>query len=347
MPHVPNLLERLYILRANRAPGAIYDLLGGGTVKSVALAAEFGVFDTLADGPATAADLATRLDGHEETLDMLCRFLVRAGYLDSDGDTYALSNLSERWMVGDPGLVDWFTFWDSVVYPFWDDNATAVVRTGEPEQSVYEWLDDRPDRWPIAQRGFEAVAKLALDPVLDNVDVTGKTRLVDLGGGHGRYSIGACRANPSLEATVVDSPVALEVARENAAEAGLAERVHTIGGDLLADDIGSGYDLAFAFNVVHGFTPDEARRLFERTADALDPGGTVVVMDQFEGAGPIATARAMNDFIGFTYRVLLGGRVYRFEQVEAWLRAAGFTDVTRIDLRRAPGVTLVTGTLSK
>ncbi|WP_267639284.1 methyltransferase [Haloarchaeobius amylolyticus] len=345
MPHVPNLLERLYILRANRAPGAIYDLLGGGTVKSVALAAEFGVFDALAEGPATAGALAGRLDADEDSLAMLCRFLARAGYLTRDGDTYALSDLSDRWMVGDPGLVDWFTFWDSVVYPFWDANAATVLRTGEPDQSVYEWLDDHPDRWPTAQRGFEAVAKLALDPTLDNVDVTGRSHLVDLGGGHGRYSIGACQANPDLEATVVDSPVALDVARENAAAAGLSDRLHTIGGDLLADDIGSGYDLGFAFNVVHGFTPDENRRLFERAADAMDPGGTLVVMDQFEGAGPIATARAMNDFIGFTYRVLLGGRVYRFEQVEAWLRDAGFADVERIDLRRAPGVTLVTGTL--
>ncbi|WP_435358077.1 class I SAM-dependent methyltransferase [Haloarchaeobius sp. DFWS5] len=352
MPHVPNLLERLYILRANRAPGAIYDLLGAGTLKSVALAGDLGVFEELERSPARPGELTDRLDCHADSLALLCDFLVKTGYLDYDGETLSLSGLSERWLVGEVRLIDWFRFWDRVVFPFWDDTAADVLRTGEPEQTIYEWLGEREDRWPVAQRGFEATARLGLPSVLDTVDTTGVDRLLDVGGGHGRYTIGFCEQNSTTTATIVDDPAALAVARENVAAAGLSDRVETRGADILSDDLagdataaGDGYDLALVFNVVHGFDPAENRQLFDRVADALAPGGRIAVMEQFEGSGPIATARTMNAFIGLNYRVLLGGRVYPYETVADWLIDAGFEALERSDLRRAPGVSLVSARL--
>ncbi|WP_256300582.1 class I SAM-dependent methyltransferase [Haloarchaeobius salinus] len=353
MPHVPNLLERLYVLRGNRAPGTIYDLLGSWTCKTVVLAAEVGVFEALSERPGTASDLAVRLDCDPDTLGMLCTFLARAGYLDRDGETYHLSGLSERWLVGDASLVDWFTFWDRVVYPFWDDNAETVLRTGAPEQSLYAWLDDHPELWAATQRGFEAAATVVVDPILDAVDLAGDERVLDVGGGHGRYAIAACERHPGVEATVVDDPLALAVARENAADAELDDRVSVRGADLLTDDLGGGngdaetYDVAFVFNVVHGMTPAENERLLASVADALAPGGRVVVVDQFaDTSGPMATARSLVAFIGFSYRVLLGGRAYPYAEVADWLGAAGFVDTSRTDFRRAPGVSMATGRLS-
>ncbi|WP_435332495.1 methyltransferase [Haloarchaeobius sp. TZWWS8] len=342
MPHVPGFLERLYVLRANRAPGSIYDLLGAGTLKSVALAAEVGLFDALADAPATPDELADALDAHPDSLVLLCDFLVRTGYLDRDGGAFSLSPLSERWMVGEVSLVDWFVFWDRVVFPFWDDTAAEVVRTGEPDRTVYEWLGDNENRWPSAQRGFEATARLTLPAVIDAIDLSGVERVLDAGGGHGRYTIGLCESAPGVSATIADDPAALAVADENVTAAGLGDRIETRGVDLLTDELGTGYDLALVFNVVHGFDPTENRRLFDRLFDALAPGGRIVVLDQFEGSGPVATARTMNALVGLNYRILLGGRVYPYESIAGWLESAGFTSPSRTNLRRAPGVSLAT-----
>lgn len=358
MPHVPNLFERLYVLRANRAPGSIYDLLGGWTCKAVVLADRVGLFDALAADPGTVNELAERLDCHPDSLEMLCTFLVRSNYLErTDGGrdgtaTYALSPLAERWLVGDASLLDWFVFWDDVVYPYWDAHAEAVVRDGAPERSLYEWLDDNPDLWPATQRGFEAAASVTVDPILDAVELDRGDRILDVGGGHGRYSIAACERTPGTEATVVDDPLALDVARENAAGAGLDDRVSVRGADLLTDDLGGGdgdgetYDVAFVFNVVHGMTSAENERLLASVADTLAPGGRVVVVDQFaDTSGPMATARSLVAFIGFSYRLLLGGRVYPYAEVADWLGAAGFVDAARTDFRRAPGVSMATGRL--
>lgn len=352
MPHVPNLFERLYVLRANRAPGSIYDLLGGWTCKAVVLADRVGLFDALAADPGTVNELAERLDCHPDSLEMLCTFLVRSNYLErTDGGrdgtaTYALSPLAERWLVGDASLLDWFVFWDDVVYPYWDAHAEAVVRDGAPERSLYEWLDDNPDLWPATQRGFEAAASVTVDPILDAVELDRGDRILDVGGGHGRYSIAACERTPGTEATVVDDPLALDVARENVQAAGLGERVTVRGADVVADDLGDGYDVAFLFNVVHGFTDEANRRLLGNVAAALAPGGRVVVVDQFEDtSGPIATTRALVAFVGLTYRVLLGGRVYPYETVVDWFAEAGFRDGDRVDFRRAPGVSMATARL--
>ncbi len=110
-------------------------------------------------------------------------------------------------------------------------------------------------------------------------------RLLDVGG-HGRYALALCRRYPSLSAVVFDAPQALEAARAGIAEAHLAERVTTQAGNFLEDGLGSGYDVALLFNIVHGLTPEQNTALLRRAASALNPRGIVVVAEQVSSRAP-------------------------------------------------------------
>lgn len=343
MPVHTNALERLLWLRLNRAPGPFLDLFGAGGFRAAAIALELDVFQELAREPRKPADLARKLDLDERGLAVLLRFLEPLGYVSQSGEKIEITPMTRAWLApGDRTDVGpWLRFWDELVFPYWDAHLEEVVREGEPPQTIYEWFDEDPARWETAQRGFLAVARLTAPEVVDRVSLPGGTTcLLDIGGGHGYVSRTFCLEHPDLSATVFDIPSVESVVRETANAADLGDRLTFTAGDYFSDALPDA-DVALLFNVIHAHSPAENRALFERVRTALGPDGRIVVMDQFEDSSWFSTVETALGFVALTYLVTLGGRTYPGEDVENWLRGAGFVDVRRTNLRRAPGVSLL------
>lgn len=348
MPVNPNFLERLALLRLNKGPAPMLDLFGAASFESVSLALELNLFEMLADAesPLTAATLADRIDAHPNGVAMLCNFLVTEGYLTTAEDGYRLTGMTEKWLLADSetNMGPWLTFWNELVFPFWERELETAIRDGEPSQSIYEWFDEKPDRWEIAQDGFRAAASLLVDDVTDAVTVPdGSVRLIDIGGGHGLYTMELCRRHSNLSATIFDVEGAIEAISDDI-PAEFAERVSTQAGDYRTDDPGGGYDLALLFNVIHAHDPAENAALFERVADALAPNGRVVVLDQWEGSGRTPVSRAGLRFVALTYLTTLGATVYPHEEVMSWLREAGFADINRQSVGPLSGLAIIEAT---
>lgn len=343
MPVDPNALERLLWLRLNRAPGPFLDLFSAGGFRAASVALELDVFRALSREPRTPADLARDLELDEQGVSVLLRFLDSLGYVSQSGATYEVTSMTRAWLApGDRTDVGpWLRFWDELVFPYWDAHLEAVVREGEPHQSIYEWFDDEPTRWETAQRGFLAVARLTAPEVVDRVSLPdATTSLLDVGGGHGYFSAAFCREHPDLSATVFDTPEVESVVRETATTAGVGDRLAFTAGDYFSEALPD-CDVALLFNVIHAHTPAANIALFERVQSALGPGGRIVVMDQFEDSSWFSTVETALGFVALTYLVTLGGQTYPGDEVARWLREAGFAQVRRTDLRRAPGVSLL------
>lgn len=348
MPVDPNLLERLVLFRLNKAPAPMLDLFGAASFEAVSLALNLSLFETLADAETalTPAALADRTDAHPDGIAPLCDFLATEGYLTVSDGRYRLTGMTEKWLLttSETNMGPWLTFWNELVFPFWERELETAVVEGEPSQSIYEWFDEEPGRWETAQAGFRATASLLVDDVTDAVSVPdGDSRLVDVGGGHGLYTIELCRRHPNLTATIFDLPGAVESLDGDVPD-DVADRIRTRTGDYLADDLGDGYDLALLFNVVHAHDPAENTALFERVADSLAPNGRIVLLDQWEGTGRTPVSRAGLRFVALTYLTTLDAAVYTHEEVTAWLRAAGFEDVTRRSVGPVAGQALLEAT---
>ncbi len=101
-------------------------------------------------------------------------------------------------------------------------------------------------------------------------------RLLDLGGGHGLYSIAFTKINPHLTATVFDLPEVIEKAREYVQKYG-AERVEFMAGDFFVDDIGAGYDVIFS-----SYNPSgKSVWMIDKIRKALNPGGIYINKQYF------------------------------------------------------------------
>src|SRR6185437_12206417 len=84
---IPEGMAERVALRMGRIPAPVIDVLYGPLqARAIMAAANVGVFDALAKGPAGAADLAVALRVDAGCLEALLRTLVHAGYLRLDGN---------------------------------------------------------------------------------------------------------------------------------------------------------------------------------------------------------------------------------------------------------------------
>ncbi len=115
-------------------------------------------------------------------------------------------------------------------------------------------------------------------------------------------------------------------------------------GDFWADDLGSGYDVALLFNIIHGCSPDKNTELLHKVAGALNPGGLIIILDQIAGRVSGPAARALARLTGLTLFNEAGGQTYAFDEIARWLTKVDFVNPCRINLPKTPGFGLVLGT---
>jgi ubiquinone/menaquinone biosynthesis C-methylase UbiE len=349
VPILPNFLERLIFLRLNQAPGPLLDLFGAVAFRTALAALRLGLFDVLSRGPMSAEEVAHQIKADERGTTVLLEALEPLGYVSKKGNLYSNAAMTAKWLVRDsPGSVaPGHDFWGTALSELWQ-NLEESIRRGQSPTKFYEWLEGHPStlqdfqKWTIATAHSvlgEVVAKAKLPPTA--------RRLLDVGGGHGLYSIAFCRRYPQLSATVFDLPGALKVGREVIEAEKMGDRVKVQEGDFWADDLGAGYDVALLFNIIHAYLPDKNVELLGKVVSSLNPGGVIIILEQLAGKAPSPTARAITRLFGLAYFHLLGGQIYAFDEIARWLTTVGFTNPRRVNLLRSPGVSLVMGTKAR
>jgi hypothetical protein len=208
----------------------------------------------------------------------------------------------------------------------WHDLKETVL-VGHPQGVEPEtWLDTRPKREEAEVQAFiggmHAIARDLAPKVAAKLDFTGVRRLLDLGGGPATYAITFAQANPELRATVFDLPLPIEIAKENIVKSGLTDRVDTLAGNFLQDDIGRGYDFIWVSQILHSHNEGQCKFIIGKAAAALKAGGTLAIQDFYlnpDGASPPGAAMFGVHMLAVTPR----GRAYTYGEVAEWMKEAG------------------------
>jgi SAM-dependent methyltransferase len=151
--------------------------------------------------------------------------------------------------------------------------------------------------------------------------LTGAEVLLDAGGGTGIYSFAFLRRNPNLRAIIWDRPQVLKIAGELAGREGMSDRIQLLPGDMFADPVPGGCDVVLVSNILHDWDVPECRALVARLAQALPPGGKLLIQDAFLDDtldGPLDVALFSANLFCVTE-----GRCYSAAECGAWLREAG------------------------
>jgi len=300
---------------------------GFQAAKMLMVAVDLAVFDFLEE-PRSAVEAASWLKADERAAGIFLNGLAALGLLVKEVDYFRNSEIAARYLVQgkDEYRGEIIKHMENTWDRGWND-LLHTVQAGHPrDKDPEKWLDAKPERDEKEVRAFicgmDAIARDLAPKVTAALDLKAAQRLLDLGGGPATYAIAFARAHPQLQATVFDLPQPIKIAREQIAKQGLIQRIATLAGNFLQDDIGRGYDFIWVSQILHSHDEEQCRQIIRKCVQALNAGGVLAIHDFYinaDGASPPAPAMFGVHMLAVTPR----GRAYTFPEVAAWMEDAG------------------------
>ena len=319
-------------------PAAIFETLNRYQ-QTMALkgAIDLELFTHIADGATTPAALAARCTASERGVRILCDFLTVLGFLTKTGGTYGLTQDSAVFLNKQSpaylGTIANFIAGDPLRLHFRD--VAALVRQGGTLDGAGT-MEREHDIWvnfAQAMRPLAAMSAQLLTPIVS--EPGRKIKVLDVAAGHGMYGISVAQHDPSAEIVAVDWKHVLEVAKENAINAGIQSRFHALPGSVFDVDLGAGYDLVLIPNFLHHFDAPTNVGLLKKIRAAMNPYSRVATLEfvpnEDRVTPPIAASFSM---------IMLGntqhGDAYTFQEFDGMFRQAGFGESRMRDLEPTP-----------
>lgn len=290
-------------------------------------AIELDVFTAIAGGAVTPAAIAAQCQAAPRGIRILCDFLTLLGFLTKAGESYALTPDSalflNRKSPAYAGRTIDFLHAREIKGAF--DDLTAAVRQGgtalppggtvAPEHPV--WISFARNMGPLMAPAAGGLAELIA------LDSNRASKILDISASHGMWGLAFAKKYPQAQVVGLDWPAVLEVARENAQAAGLAERFQTIAGSAFEVDLGTDYDVVLVPNFLHHFNAADCVRFLRRVHTALRPGGVVAIVEFVPNPDRVTPP----DSAGFSLIMLAStpeGDAYTLAEYTEMLSQAGF-----------------------
>jgi 3-hydroxy-5-methyl-1-naphthoate 3-O-methyltransferase len=342
MPIIPSAREGRLTRSQDAAPAFMLDFLSAWGFRALVTAFRVGVFDALEGGPKTPAELADCLHLDPKGTVFLLGALDSLGYVCLRDQRYENTVLTSSLA---PMVAEGIPYFEQVVFKDW-----AMLEKRLRQETDLPWDIDEPrpplfllKQWRVFQSGMVALANMNIDEVMQKIPVLPSYRhVLDLGGGHGLYSIALCREHQQLDATVFEVPAMERIANQTIAQHHMQDRVNFRSGDFFTDDLGAS-SMTLLFNVIHSKSESQNLKLVERVVGSLEPGGLVVLLDQFADPRLGSIGRAFGALMALSMFLNVGQQTYGLGQVRDWFRDAGLVKVKICPIKSAPGNALILG----
>jgi SAM-dependent methyltransferase len=239
---------------------------------------QLDVFTPLKDGPLSAAEIAAALGLEKDRLRPLLYALVIVGLLSVEEGRFENTAEADLFLVrGRPS-------YQGHRHKFWSDIWSAALVTAE---SIREGT-------PLAKHDYATMREVELEDFMhglygwtfdfgtwlaQNYDLTSCKSIMDAAGGSGALAIALTEALPRLQATVIELPAVVPVARRFVERAGATERVTVVAADIIRQRLIGSFDAAFLKAFIQTISLEEARLALRNIREALRPGASIFILD--------------------------------------------------------------------
>ena len=227
-------------------------------------ALELGIFEALRNG-ADADEVAKKIGGDRKITGIMLECLAREGLAAKKENKYVNSEIAQTHLCKNSSLpmLNFLKkhFYDLEIWL----NLAEIAKKGTVEvkrERIFPELVIHA----MAEHAMMGELRWAVETVAQYEEFRRARKMLDLGGGHGLYSVAFTQLNPNLEAVVFDLPEVVERAKRYCKS---SERVRFMAGDFFKDEIGGGYD--FIFSSCNPAGKNSA--MFPKICNALNSGG--------------------------------------------------------------------------
>lgn len=304
-------------------------------------ACEFGLFELLGREPGlTRQEIADRLEIENQPARILLLGATSAGLLRKDGDRYYNSPVSEPLAGKLDDVPAAFVPWEQHVnyrpmawfYESLKQNTNVGLQRAIPGDSptLYGRLAQDPKLEKTFHNMMGSVSRLVAEELVQRLDLSGYTHLLDIGGGTAINATHLARRWPHLRVTIADLPTIAEAANEKIAALDLGDRVRAVGLDAFNDEFPKGCDAVLFGHFLEIWSIERNKELLAKAARAVQPGAGIFVVTpgaDDDGTGPDLAAALSAYFL----TVASGeGMVYTCAEYEEWFAEAGFDPTGRM-----------------
>jgi acetylserotonin N-methyltransferase len=309
-------------------------------VDLITAALSLDFFTWLQTTPATLDGVCEHFGFKERPADTMLTLFAANGWVRKAEERFHVTELGREHLCSD-------SVWDlRPYYASLHDRPVArdfleVLRTDRPagwsgDKNAADWHKAMEEE--AFARKFTAAmdcrGRYLAQALAQKLDLSGRSRLLDIGAGSGIYACSLAARNAHLTAVAFDQAPVDRIAAKLIAERGCADRVGVTAGDMFAG-LPAGCDVHLYSNVLHDWGIPEVRKLLGVSRNALPPGGLLVIHDAFINHakdGPLHVAE---------YSCLLmhstQGKCYSTGEYAALLEEAGFIPGPHEDTAAARG----------
>ena len=295
---------------------------------------KLGAFDLLENNSLTSDEVAQQLEASPRYIHAFLDACVVLDLVEKQGDKYTNAPLASGFLVkGKQQYVGDHALHHTNTWALWG-HLDEIIKTGKSQLPFETGYVDAPTYWTNYIMGqHNRAASGQARYLVENVDLRGRRKLLDLGGGAASYTIALCGGNPQLQAVVIDRKEPLSIARTFVEEHNLHDRITLLEGDFFETELGRDYDVALISGVILIKSEEDCRRLFKLAYDVLVPGSLVIVQDYMQiDQSPerirLDTLENMYVMVAFDS----GAQDRGGEQVASWLQDAGFQNARMVPL---------------
>jgi hypothetical protein len=308
-------------------------------MPTLLVADELGVLQSIADAPGSAGELSARLGLNERALTSVLALLASLGYLVPRHGRYHVTDAARHHLLPSSPFY-WGGVWTQMRQhtPLYEQLMRALTTpdpvestpqpSGNGQRSVDGWASGSlsPDAAASMARYMHSHSAAAAVGVAESDLFAATSRLLDVGGCSGVFSIALAERHSGLSCTIMDLPAVCELAPDYVKERGLEDRIDCHAADMFRDPWPQGYDAVFLSNIFHDWRPATCLALARHAFAVLPAGGTINLHEMLlndDAAGP-RTAAAFSVLMAASTQ----GQQFTFAQLESLLAAAGFVGIS-------------------
>jgi hypothetical protein len=292
-------------------------------------AIELGVFTALAEGHNTIEAAASAMSIEPINAERLLVAITAMELVVRDGETFTNAPDVDRFLVaGQPSYAGpWMLFGK----PRWQDwgELTERLRAPTTEQRILGMYDDSftVDRARTYHEATYSIGMGAARRFHKQVDLSARTKIMDLGGGSGCYCIVAAQKYPELKGEVLDLAPVVEVTNEYLDQNGVTDQVQASVCNFTQDPLPTDADVAIMASNLPQYNREIIGSIVQRVYDALLPGGEFHLIGEMinpDGDGPLAPALwGLSEAVHFST-----GLAHSTSDCVGYFERAGFADVS-------------------